>query len=285
LAIIYLNEAAMLFPEQLILIKGAGDLATGVAYRLFKSGFPLIMTELPAPLMVRRTVCFGEAVYDGVTEVEGVKAVRIDDTDEALRLAREGRNIPIIVDPEAGSRALLSPPIVIDAVMAKVNTGTTIFDAPLVIALGPGFTAGVDCHIAVETNRGHWLGRLLYEGSAQADTKTPGKVKGYSGGRVLRAPADGFFQARVKVGDNVQPGELLGAVDGRPVYAAFEGVVRGLIHPLAPVTAGIKIGDIDPRKVDRHCFTISEKSFAIGGAVLEAVLAWLNSQTQKPDSS
>jgi xanthine dehydrogenase accessory factor len=172
--------------------------------------------------------------------------------------------------------AILKPSVLVDGIMAKHNTGTHITDAPLVIALGPGFTAGVDCHAAIETNRGHWLARILYEGSPQPDTKTPGKVKGYAQGRVVRAPADGHLQPVAQVGDRLRKGDLIGRVNGHEVYAMFDGVLRGLIHPSVPVTKGLKIGDLDPRDVERHCFTISEKSLAIGGAVLEAVLAWLN---------
>jgi xanthine dehydrogenase accessory factor len=266
----------MLFHDTLVIIKGAGDLATGVAYRLHRSGFPILMTELPQPLMVRRAVSFGQAVYDGETTVEGVVARRVPDPDEALAVARGGQAVAVLVDPGARAVDLLRPPVLVDAIMAKHNTGTLITHAPLVIALGPGFTAGVDCHVAVETNRGHWLARLLYRGSPQPDTKTPGKVMGYARGRVIRAPADGRLQPVARVGERLRKGDLIGRVGGHEVRAMFDGVLRGLIHPSVPVTKGLKIGDLDPREVDRHCFTISEKSFAIGGALLEAILAWLN---------
>ena len=266
----------MLFPDTLVLIKGAGDLATGVAYRLHRAGFPLLMTELPRPSMVRRTVSFGQAVYDGETQVEGVTARRVDDPQAGLALARQGEAIPVLVDPEGRAAAVLKPRVLVDGIMAKRNTGTRISDAPLVIALGPGFTGGVDCHAAIETNRGHWLARIIYDGSPQPDTKTPGKVKGYARGRVIRAPADGHLSPVARVGDRLRKGDLIGHVNGYEVKAMFDGVLRGLIHPSVPVTKGLKIGDLDPRDVDRHCFTISEKSFAIGGAVLEAILAWLN---------
>ena len=266
----------MLFPDTLVLIKGAGDLASGVAYRLHRSGFPVLMTELPIPTMVRRTVSFGQAVFDGETTVEGITARRVQDAQQGLALARHGEVIPVCVDPEARAVAILKPTVLVDGIVAKHNTGTRISDAPLVIALGPGFTAGIDCHAAIETNRGHWLARILYEGSPQPDTKTPGKVKGYALGRVLRAPADGHLQPAARVGDRLRKGDLIGYVNGFQVRAMFDGVLRGLIHPSVPLTQGLKIGDLDPRDVDRHCFTISEKSLAIGGAVLEAILAWLN---------
>jgi len=269
----------MLFPDTLVLIKGAGDLASGVAYRLHRSGFPILMTELPIPTMVRRAVSFGEAIYQGETNVEGVTARRVETLQEGLALAHQGKVIPVLVDPEAAAINMLKPTVLVDAIMAKHNTGTRITDAPLVIALGPGFTAGADCHAAIETNRGHWLARILYEGSPQPDTKTPGKVKGYARGRVIRAPASGQVHPTAHVGDRLRRGDLIGHVNGHQVYAMFDGVLRGLIHPSVPVTKGMKIGDLDPREVDRHCFTISEKSLAIGGAVLEAILAWLNERT------
>jgi xanthine dehydrogenase accessory factor len=266
----------VLFSDTLVLIKGAGDLASGIAYRLHRSGFPLVMTELPAPTMVRRAVSFGQAVYDGETAVEEVIARRVPGPGEALALARQGEAIPVLVDPAGQSVGLLQPAVLVDAIMAKRNTGTRLGDAPLVIALGPGFTAGVDCHAVIETNRGHWLARIIYQGSPQLDTKTPGKVKGYAGGRVIRAPAAGHLQPLARVGDRLRKGDLIGTVDGREVRAMFDGVLRGLIHPDVPLTRGLKIGDLDPREVDRHYFTISEKSLAVGGAVLEAILAWMN---------
>jgi xanthine dehydrogenase accessory factor len=270
----------MLFPDTLVVLKGAGDLASGVAYRLYRSGFPTLMTELATPLMVRGAVSFGQAVYDGAATVEGVTARLAQNPHEALGLAGQGEIIPVLVDPEAQVVNMLRPSVLVDAIMAKRNTGTRITDAPLVIALGPGFTARVDCHAAIETNRGHWLARILYQGSPQPDTKTPGKVKGYTRGRVIRAPADGHLRPNAAVGDRLRKGDLIGHVNGHEVRAMFDGILRGLIHPRAPVTKGLKIGDLDPRDVNRHSFTISEKSLAIGGAVLEAILAWLNQRAK-----
>jgi xanthine dehydrogenase accessory factor len=275
------SKLPMLFPDTLVIIKGAGDLASGVAYRLHRSGFPIIMTELPKPTMVRRAVSFGQAIYDGETTIEGVTARRAEDPYEAYGLARQGEVIPTLVDPEAQTVDILKPPVLVDGIMAKRNTGTRITDAPLVIALGPGFTAGVDCHAAIETNRGHWLARVLYQGSPQPDTKTPGKVKGYTRGRVIRAPADGHLRPAARVGQWLRKGDLVGYVNGHEVRAMFDGVLRGLIHPSVAITRGLKIGDLDPRDVERHCFTISEKSLAIGGGVLEAILAWLNQQDSR----
>lgn len=260
------------FPNVLIVIKGAGDLATGVAYRLHQAGFPLVMTELPQPLVVRRVVAFAEAVYAGWTRVEGIVARRVADSTEALEVALQGE-IPVLVDAEAACLKTLAPLVLVDAIMAKRNTGTRITDAPLVIALGPGFVAGQDCHAVVETNRGHWLGRVYWSGSAEADTGRPAPVAGYSAERVLRAPCAGVVETFCKIGDRVQHGQRVAAVAGREVLAPFDGVVRGLIHAGLEVTAGQKIGDVDPRAQREHCFTISDKSLAIGGGVLEAVLA------------
>jgi xanthine dehydrogenase accessory factor len=275
------SKLPMLFSNTLVIIKGAGDLASGVAYRLHRSGFPIVMTELATPTMVRRAVSFGQAIYDGETAIEGVTAHRAKDPHEALALARQGEVIPVLVDPEAQTVDILKPAVLVDGIMAKRNTGTRITDAPLVIALGPGFTAGVDCHAAIETNRGHWLARVLYQGSPQPDTKTPGKVKGYTRGRVIRAPADGHLRPVARVGQRLRKGDLVGYVNGHEVRAMFDGVLRGLIHPSVEITKGLKVGDLDPRDVDQHCFTISEKSLAIGGGVLEAILAWLNQQDSR----
>lgn len=254
-------------------------MASGVAYRLKRSGFPLIMTELPAPLLVRRTVCFGEAIYRGETTIEDLTAHRVNTPAEARQLAGS-EIIPVLVDPLATAAGLLQPQVVVDGIMAKINTGTTIHDAPLVVALGPGFTAGQDCHAVVETNRGHWLGRVIYphrgpaaDGRAEADTQTPGQMKGQTATRVLRAPAEGHLVPFAAIGDLIQPDQLIATVAGHEIRAPFAGVLRGLIHSDVPVTPGLKVGDLDPRGVVSHCFTISDKSLAVGGGVLEAVLA------------
>lgn len=256
----------------LVLIRGAGDLATGVAWRLHRGGFPVVMTETARPTVVRRTVAFAEAVFAGETTVEGVTA-RLADSAAAARLMLAQRVIPVLIDPAATCRSELAPPVVVDAIMAKVNTGTARQDAPLVVALGPGFTAGQDCHVVIETNRGHDLGRTIWRGSAEPDTKTPGEVGGYRGARVLRAPAEGFVQCRAAIGDTLTEGEVFAHVDGVPLTAPFNGVLRGIVHPSVPVLHGMKIGDLDARAERRYCFTISEKSLAIAGGVLEAILA------------
>lgn len=262
----------LLFPHVLVVIKGAGDLASGVAYRLKRAGFPIIMTELPVPTFIRRTVCYGEAIYQNTTTVEEIPARHVNSAAEAARLAST-HQIPVLADPEATVIAAVRPQVVVDAIMAKENTGTTLDDAPLVIGLGPGFTAGLDCHAVVETNRGHWLGRVIYDGPAQPDSGTPGAVRGYTADRVLRAPAAGSVAPHAKIGDHVEQDAIVATVSGIPVTAPFPGILRGLVHPSVPVTPGLKIGDVDPRADVTYCFHISDKSLAVGGGVLEAILA------------
>lgn len=263
-----------LLPEDLlIVIRGAGDLASGVAWRLHRCGFAVVMTEVERPLVVRRTVAFAEAVFAGETTVEGVTARRAAGVAEARALLGR-RLIPVLVDPLVACRAELQPAVCVDAIMAKVNTGTRIDDAPLVVALGPGFEAGKDCHAVVETNRGHDLGRVIWQGPAEPDTKTPGEIGGYKGARVLRAPADGFVHADVGIGDWVREGHVIARINGVPIVASFDGMLRGIVHPTVPVHTGMKIGDLDARGERRYCFTISDKSLAIAGGVLEAILSW-----------
>ena len=255
----------------LILIKGAGDLATGVAVRLHHCGFGIAMTELPNPLMVRRTVAFGEAVYEGGVSVEGVRARRVEGVAAASAALAE-RVIPVLVDPEARCRTELAPYVVVDAIMAKRNTGTALSHAARVIALGPGFTAGVDCHAVVETNRGHLLGRAIYSGQAEPDTGRPGAISGKTDERILRAPATGLLEERAAIGDRVSQGQVVALVGGHEVLAGCTGVLRGLVRPGLRVRSGLKIGDVDPRAEPAHCYLVSDKSLAIAGGVLEAIL-------------
>lgn len=264
-----------------VLIKGAGDLASGVALRLYRCGFPVVMTELARPTAVRRPVSFAQAVYDGSHTVEGVAAQRALPEKVDGLLARGV--IPVLVEPDAASLrplwpALLRPAVLVDAIVAKRNTGTAVGDAPLVIALGPGFEAGIDCHAVIETNRGHGLGRVIWEGRAEPDTGVPGSVPGAgSAGRVLRAPVAGHVEPQVEVGDEVEAGALIAIVQGEndatgDVLAPFSGTLRGIIHHSVRVHAGMKIGDLDARARRAYCFTVSDKALAIGGGVLEAIL-------------
>jgi xanthine dehydrogenase accessory factor len=261
-----------LFPHALILIRGAGDLASGVAYRLHQAGFPLVMTEVAQPLAVRRTVAFAQAIYDGEAVVEGILARRTEDVS-AAQASLDAGEIAVWVDPEGEALRTLKPLVVVDAIMAKRNLGTRLDDAPLVVTLGPGFVAGVDCHAVIETQRGHRLGRVLWQGSAQPDTGIPGGIEGRSAERILRAPGAGYLVPHHQIGDLVQVGELIALVGDLPVLAPCAGIVRGLIHPSVPITPGLKIGDVDPRGDRDACFTISDKSLAVGGGVVEAILA------------
>ncbi len=265
----------VLFPNILILLKGAGDLGTGVAWRLHKAGFPVVMTELAQPLVVRRMVAFASAVYDGEIAVEGVTAWRAESFDAARGLLADGI-IPVLVDPETRTRDFFAPQVLIDAVMAKRNTGTRLTDAPFVLALGPGFTPNVDCHAVIETQRGHNLGRVLWNRAAAPNSGTPGEIGGKSGERVLRAPSDGELKAIGRIGDSVIAGEVIARVGNGEVRAPFDGILRGLVHDGLTVKAGTKIGDVDPRANRENCFTISDKALAIGGGALEAVLSWMN---------
>ncbi|MDE3112051.1 MAG: EF2563 family selenium-dependent molybdenum hydroxylase system protein [Chloroflexota bacterium] len=254
-----------------VVVKGAGDLASGVAYRLARTGWPVIMTELPRPLVVRRTVSFAEAVFEGMVSVEGMVARRVAAPLDAASVTANGE-IAVVVDPAGRTIAELRPAIVVDAIMAKRNTGTCLDDAPVVIGLGPGFRAPVDVHAVVETNRGHRLGRVIFSGEAEADTGVPGVVDGHGADRVLRAPMDGVFRGAREIGDAVRAGDVLGTVGGVALHCPFDGRLRGLIHDGIPVRAGMKVGDVDPRATRDHCFTISDKALAIGGGVLEAAL-------------
>jgi xanthine dehydrogenase accessory factor len=259
-----------------ILIRGAGEMATGCACRLHNSGFArILMTEIERPLAVRRSVSFCEAVYERSWTVESVRAQRIDRLDAADELW-EQRVIPILVDPEASCTESLRPHVLIDAILAKKNLGTTLIDAPLVIALGPGFCAGRDAHYVVETNRGHDLARLISEGLASPNTGVPGAIGGHGALRVLRAPSDGVFESELSIGDHVEEGQTIGFVSGEPVKARLTGILRGLIRPGTLVTAHLKIGDIDPRGDASFCVRISEKAGAIAGAVLEAIMRTYN---------
>jgi xanthine dehydrogenase accessory factor len=258
-----------------ILIRGAGEMASGVAWRLFQSHFQVLLTEIPQPLAVRRTVSFCEAVYEGRQSVEGVEAVLIRQPEESAGVWRCNR-IPLLVDPDLSQALRLEPTVLVDAILAKRNLGTRIIDAPWVIGLGPGFQAGLDVHLVVETQRGHNLGRLYLEGEAEPNTGVPGTIGGFSGERVLRAPGAGILRSLKAIGDKVEAGEVVAEVDGIPVPATIPGVLRGLIRGGTPVVSGIKIGDVDPRGNPLYCWSISEKARAIAGAVLEGILRRFN---------
>ena len=253
-----------------ILIKGAGDLATGIAARLFRAGHRILMTEIPVPLTVRRTVAFSRAVYEGSALVEETEARFAGTEKEAKEILSRG-DIAVMVDPEASCRNWFRPDVIVDAILAKKNLGTRIADAPFVIGVGPGFTAGADCSCVVETKRGHYLGQVIWRGSAIPNTGVPGDVGGYTTERLLRASADGIMEPKVQIGDKVEKGQITALTGGVPVYAQMPGIVRGLLQEGAEVRKGLKIGDIDARAHSSYCYTISDKARAVGGAVLEAV--------------
>jgi xanthine dehydrogenase accessory factor len=269
-----------LFADTLVVVRGGGDLASGAVYRLHRAGFPVVVTELERPLVVRRTVAFAEAVFEGRVAVDGVEARRVRDAGEA-RVAIEAGEVPVAVDPAGDLVREMGATVAIDARIAKINLGMRLDDAPLVIGLGPGFTAGEDCHAVIETMRGHTLGRVIWKGQALPNTGVPESFAGRSSSRVLRAPEAGCVYALKQIGDEVAEGELIAevrpsrGVTATAIYAPFPGVLRGLIHPDVDVQAGTKIGDLDPRGRRDYCFTISDKALAIGGGVLEAVLTWL----------
>ena len=262
--------------ERVIIIKGAGEMATGAACRLFRANFKrILMLETPSPQAVRRQVSFCEAIHETIVTVEGVEAVRVCDQAEIHAAWAEGK-IAVRVDPRGESIARYQPDAVIDAIIAKRNLGTSLADAPLVVALGPGFIAGTDCHVVIETNRGHDLGRLIRSGAAQANTGVPGNIAGFTRERVVRAPEAGIVSSGHRIGDLIAKGEMICRVGDAEVVAEIDGILRGLIRPGSCVAKGLKIGDIDPRGEAGYCGTVSEKARALGGAVLEALLAEFN---------
>ncbi len=262
--------------ELVVLIRGAGEMASGVAHRLHQSHFKICMIEISHPLAVRREVTFSEAIYEGEKEVEGIRAKLIPKI-EGIESAWKQGYIPILIDPDAKkSKNLLKPDVLVDAIMAKKNLGTQVNDAPLVIGLGPGFAAGKDVHIVIETNRGNNLGKMILNGTAEPDTGIPGEISGYTIERLLRTMKKGTFHPQRSIGERVNKGVVVAVVEDFPVIAKISGVVRGLLRDGVEVKKGMKVGDIDPRGKRELCFTISDKARAIGGGVLEAILYRFN---------
>ncbi|MEA4913132.1 MAG: selenium-dependent molybdenum cofactor biosynthesis protein YqeB [Christensenella sp.] len=255
----------------IIWVRGAGDIATGVAFRLYQSGFSVVMSDLQRPTSIRRTICFSEAIINGETKVEHIVARFAADANEAREILAR-KEIAVLADPSGEIARQLNPVAVIDAILAKRNLGTKIDDAEIVVGVGPGFTAGVDCHAVVETMRGHTLGRVYYSGSALPDTGIPGSIAGFTLERLLRAPRAGIFRGVKKIGDVVQAGDICAYVDDEPVTTRIKGVLRGLLPDGIEVYEGMKSGDVDPRCEVSHCFMVSDKALAVGGGVLEAVL-------------
>jgi len=252
-------------------------MASGVAHCLYRSGFNVCLTEIPTPLAVRRMVSFSETIYDGEKTVEGVTAVLVADQKDILSSWNK-KKIPLLVDSENNIKEFVRPHVLIDAILAKKNLGTKITDAPLVIGLGPGFVATKDVHVVIETNRGHNLGRLIFEGEAEPNTGVPGTIAGYGIERVFRVPQNGIFRIVKKIGDTVSDGDKVAYVEGEPIKVKTSGIIRGMLRDGIAVTKGLKAGDIDPRGDRNYCFTISEKARTLGGAVLEAILSQLPQQ-------
>lgn len=274
----------------LIICRGGGDLATGIVHRLFRAGFPVLVLETDSPAAIRRQVSFSEAVYDGTATVEGVTAERIASADRAsVNHVLEEGHVPLLVDPEGSSIPLLKPDIVVDAIIAKKNLGTAKEMAPLVIGVGPGFTAGEDVDLVVESMRGHNLARIFTTGSALPNTGIPGNIGGFTKERVLHAEAAGYMKNIRQIGDIVEKGEEIARIyekmteDGTfsgsyvSVEASISGMIRGLIREGYHFQKGFKVADIDPRESElANCFTISDKARSIGGSVLEAVCGYVN---------
>lgn len=254
------------------LLRGGGDLASGVAYRLARCGAQVVITELEQPRAVRRLVSFSQAVYDGEIVIEGLRGRRVEGID-AVRETLERGEIAVMADPPAAIHAALRPHLLVDGRMIKRAPEPELHMARLVVGLGPGFTAGADCHAVIETMRGAYLGRVYWQGLAEADTGQPETVQGHQGDRVIRAPVDGVLQAHARLGSHLDAGQPICSVDGHEVTAPFAGNLRGLMMPGLQVRCGEKIGDLDPRDDPRLAHLISDKALAIGGGVLEAVLS------------
>ncbi len=253
----------------LVVVRGAGDLATGCIVRLVRSGFRVVALETARPTAIRRTVSLSEAVFEGSVTVEGVRAFRCD----AVPGAWARLEVPVLVDPECRVLDTVAPTALLDGIVAKRNLGTRIDMAPVVVALGPGFVAGRDVHAVVETMRGHELGRVIREGSAAPNTGIPGVIAGQGPGRVVHSPVAGIAVPSRAIGEAVEAGSPLLAVGEMVVASPISGVVRGMIRPGLEVPAGLKVADVDPRGVRESCFTVSDKARAVAGGALEAILS------------
>ena len=261
----------ILFGQVRVIIRGGGDLGSGVAYRLSKAGFPVLIAELAQPMLVRRGVSFGSAIIEDEIVIGSMRAVRVETIDAALSVQADG-DMPVIIDAEGATFAEYTPSVLVDARLLKQPVEQP-YDAILTIGLGPGFTAGTNCDAVIETKRGHNLGRVINSGTAEPNTGIPGQIAGKTGDRVLRAPADGVVRGLEPIGAQVKAGQPVAKVNGAQVVAPFDGVLRGLVHDGLTVWQGMKIGDVDARGKEENCFTISDKALAVGGGVVEAVLS------------
>lgn len=257
--------------KDIVVIRGGGDIATGIVHRLHRSGFQVLILEVEKPTMVRRTVSFARAIFDGQAVVEDVKAEKAYDVDDVYEIWKKG-NIPVLIDSQCKILNVIKADVMVDAILAKRNLGTYRDMGSITIGVGPGFYVGKDVDVVIETRRGHDLGRLIFEGHAKLNTGIPGEILGYGKERVLKSPCDGIISNILDIGDLVKKGETIAYVNKEPVTAEIGGVLRGLIMDHSKVKKGGKIGDIDPRAEREHCFTISDKARSIGGGVLEAIL-------------
>ncbi len=262
--------------ELVVLIKGAGEVASGVAHKLHRSHFKVCLTEIPLPLAVSRGTTFSEAAFDGSKEIEGVTAEMVPLTLKDIQVAWKQGNIALVIDPETKARNILHPDVIIDATMAKRNTGTKITDAPLVIGLGSGFTAGKDIHVIVETLQGPNLGRIITEGKAEKDTGEPVIIAGLGKERVVWAPQAGTFNTKMEIGDRVKAGQEVGKIADISLKAPFQGILRGLIRNGVGVRKGEKLIEVDTVNDSSICFIIRDKMRTIAGGVLEAILMKYN---------
>jgi xanthine dehydrogenase accessory factor len=266
-----------------VLIRGGGDLASGVALRLHQSGLPVLISELPRPLAVRRHVSFAEAIYDGSIQVEDCMAYRVDDQTDTLQIQHivdEGA-IPVLVDPYGEAIKFFQPKVMVDGRMLKRSMARQSVPVPLLIGLGPGYIAGENCDAVIETNRGISMGRVIWEGAAEPNTSCPATIADHADARVLRAPVDGIVETYANIGDRIITGQTIAQISGHFVSAPFNGILRGLIHPGLTVKRGMRIGDLDPRDDPRLCFQVSDKSLAVAEGVLEAIRSKFDLQALK----
>jgi xanthine dehydrogenase accessory factor len=257
--------------NNLVVVRGGGDIASGTIHKLARCGFQVIVLETSQPTVIRRTVSFANAIYEKQFTIEGIKAIKTDSVEDAMNILHNGY-IPVLIDETGKSIEKIQPKIVIDAILAKKNLGTNIEMANIVIGLGPGFIAGMDVHAVIETNRGHNLGKVILEGKSHPNTGIPGNIQGYTSERVIRSTTSGIVNTKAHIGDIVNKNQCIGYINDTPILATIDGVLRGFIHSGIYVIKDFKIGDIDPRGEIDNCNTISDKARAIGGGVLEAIL-------------
>lgn len=256
----------------IIVVRGGGDVASGGIQKLHRCGFRVLVLEIANPTSIRRTVCFSEAIFNGEMSIEELKSIHVKNEEEIYN-AWGNDKIPVIIDPRGAYIDKLKPIVLVDAIIAKKNTGMSRDLAPITIAIGPGFEAGKDVDIVIESNRGHNLGRLIFSGYADENTGNPGNIEGFTIERVLYSTCEGIFKSNHKIGDVVKKGDVVASVNGEKIYSKIDGLIRGLIRNDTLVTEGFKVGDVDPRVNQiNNCYTISDKARAIGGAVLEAVM-------------